>query len=138
MSLINLQNFVTPLTNKLHLGTILLVAVLFAVFRLAGGGWASMSTESSYEDQVKGRPSIDAKGIELDELFKGDKMADFGSTAAGSIDSNKKKTAAKVRPSDPSEGKVVESMLGNEKKDGKKPSKPASALDELEKSLGMR
>ena len=37
MSLISVRNFVAPLQNRLHLGTIIMVAVLIAVARLSGG-----------------------------------------------------------------------------------------------------
>ncbi|RMG44028.1 MAG: hypothetical protein D6719_02600 [Candidatus Dadabacteria bacterium] len=38
MSLISVNNFIAPLTNKVHLATIFFVACAFAVFRLSGGG----------------------------------------------------------------------------------------------------
>jgi len=44
MSLISARNFVTPLSNKVHLVTIVLVAVVFAVLRMQGGG-VHISTE---------------------------------------------------------------------------------------------
>jgi len=37
MSLISVKNFVSPFTNTTHVVTILLVTVLFALFRLQGG-----------------------------------------------------------------------------------------------------
>ena len=44
MSLISTKNLVAPLTNMVHLITILLIAIAFAVLRLSG---ASMSIQSS-------------------------------------------------------------------------------------------
>ena len=38
MALISSKNLAAPLTNKIHITSIILVALLFAVFRLAGGG----------------------------------------------------------------------------------------------------
>lgn len=38
MALISLRNFVEPFQNKVHLITILLVVIAFAVFRFSGGG----------------------------------------------------------------------------------------------------
>ncbi len=38
MSLINPKNFLTPITNVWHLATIAVVALLFGVYRMAGGG----------------------------------------------------------------------------------------------------
>lgn len=43
MSLISTQNLVAPLTNKVHLTTIILVAVAFAVLRLSGGAISAVS-----------------------------------------------------------------------------------------------
>jgi hypothetical protein len=38
MALISSKNLVAPLTNKIHITTIILVAMVFTVFRFAGGG----------------------------------------------------------------------------------------------------
>jgi hypothetical protein len=38
VALISSKNLAAPLTNKIHITSIILVALLFAVFRLAGGG----------------------------------------------------------------------------------------------------
>lgn len=37
MALISAKNLISPVVNKLHLITIVLVTILFAVFRLSGG-----------------------------------------------------------------------------------------------------
>ena len=38
MSLISPKNFIAPLTNIWHLATIAVIALLFGVYRMAGGG----------------------------------------------------------------------------------------------------
>lgn len=47
MSLISTHNLVAPLTNKVHLMTIILVAVAFAVLRLSGGAIGTSSARPS-------------------------------------------------------------------------------------------
>lgn len=43
MSLISPKNFIAPLTNAVNLATIIVVAILFGIYRLSGGG-VSIST----------------------------------------------------------------------------------------------
>ncbi len=50
MALISSRNLAAPLTNKIHITTIILVALLFAVFRLAGGG---VDVKSSLKQKLK-------------------------------------------------------------------------------------
>ena len=46
MSLLSIKNLTAPLTNKVHLTSIVLVAFLFAVFRLSGGSVSIDSTKA--------------------------------------------------------------------------------------------
>jgi hypothetical protein len=50
VALISSRNLAAPLTNKIHITTIILVALLFAVFRLAGGG---VDVKSSLKQKLK-------------------------------------------------------------------------------------
>lgn len=54
MGVISASNFLAPLTNKVHLGTIFIVLILFLTFRLSGGGLhtANYSQEESKETKV--------------------------------------------------------------------------------------
>ncbi|MCB0335888.1 MAG: hypothetical protein KDD62_06265 [Bdellovibrionales bacterium] len=49
MSLISAKNFIAPLQNKVHLGTIILVAVCFAFLRGAGASFSTYSKGYSTE-----------------------------------------------------------------------------------------
>lgn len=44
---VNFQNFVTPLTNKTHLFTIIIAAVLFGAFRITTGGEIAVSNNNA-------------------------------------------------------------------------------------------
>lgn len=54
MSLINARNLVSPLTNKVHLMTIILIAIAFAVLRLSGGKVARTDSRSVLQSNPTG------------------------------------------------------------------------------------
>ncbi len=50
MAFVSIQNLVAPFTNKVHLTSIIAVALAFAVFRLSGGG---ISVETPHKPTQK-------------------------------------------------------------------------------------
>jgi hypothetical protein len=115
MSLIKPQNLAGPFTNRVHLFTILIVAVLFGVFRLAGGTVKSVPTGVSEvpANRVQAAPLDDGMDPrrEIQRLGRGgqDELMD------GLVE-NKKPAATPA---------------------SSKPAGPAG-LDDIEKSLGIR
>lgn len=56
MSLISAKNFIAPLQNKVHLGTIILVAICFAFLRGAGASLGFRPTNTNYNSYQQTQP----------------------------------------------------------------------------------
>jgi len=59
MSLISFRNFLAPLSNKLHIGAIIVVAILIAVARLSGAGLSRSGTSEGGTTESRGGDEID-------------------------------------------------------------------------------
>jgi hypothetical protein len=80
VALISSKNLAAPLTNKIHITSIILVALLFAVFRLAGGGVDVKSTlkETFKKEQAEimqaGKAAVRGQTVQprspIDDLLK--------------------------------------------------------------------
>jgi hypothetical protein len=149
MSMVSIKNFISPFTNTVHAVTIILVTVLFALFRLQGGG---ISTASG-----KGKPAYDRK-IEIptnDLLESGNTENDAAlNRLIKAPPANLPEIKAPEKPignsgSIPITGEeedLLKEMIGKKplvdesakplKKDTKKDTAPG--LSDIEKSLGMR
>lgn len=100
MALISAKNLVTPLTNKIHLTTIILIVVAFAFLRLSGG---KLSLESSKKS-----------GKEKTSSFAAPEKPK-GSNPAGSIRDNsalpwEKKSAAPAPAENPGKAKSLDDI----------------------------
>lgn len=107
MSLLSVHNFLVPLTNKVHLTTIVLVAILFGAYRLAGGG-VRIENSRSVRDETTLNPRAEVERL-------------------GGL----------KRPSRNGESDVLRDMIGSKREEQKRPGR-SSALDDVEKALGMR
>ena len=131
MSLISTKNFLEPLSNKVHLVTILIVAAVFLVLRMMGGGFsintkfeapklhssASKKVKSAHKSNgVFGQKQGTAAQtvIPIDEKMEGDLLKHM---MQKKTTSEKKKTASK------------KTSAGAADKAG---------LDDIEATLGLR
>ncbi len=131
MSLISIKNFISPFTNTVHLVTIILVTVLFVLFRLQGGGVGVSSPkyrdtrtpievpslDNIIHEETLSAPAPAQKVVESEDINISEEEEDLIKQMIG------KKPLA-VEPSKPSE---------NNKKGAN-----GGGLDEIEKTLGMR
>jgi len=115
MSFISIQNFLEPFRRKVHLISICMVAVLFLIFRLHGGGMTLEKVAS--ED----RPSS--------SLFE---------RSERSIE----RTAPTQRPASPVLDDIVSPRRSPSETAEKQPRRDSaperSGLDDIERSLGLR
>lgn len=141
MSLLSIKNFISPFTNTVHAVTIILVTVLFALFRLQGGGMSanfSKRSDTRYESKkevyVPREPLQNDSG--LDNLIKREPVArpqenrlpDSGSIQISGGEEDLLKQMIGKKPLDEGAPKPVKVA----------PKKGASDFDDIEKSLGMR
>lgn len=148
MSLISPRNLLAPLQNKVHLFTIILIAVAFLVLRLSGGSVTihdkrqpqGVKAEIEQEEAAAARNKTEA---DFEKMFNPRKEAErLGLPAAPE---RKLPDSTSVSVTDKN---YVNEMLrkGGKKKvsaqgEGEVPSEPKkgeSALDEIEQSLGLR
>lgn len=123
MSLISPKNFVAPFFNAVNLATIIVVAVLFAIYRFSGGG-VSISSRKNVAPVV--REAAVVKNTEQEKPVQVN---------------NDQAHAVAVRPS--SDDKTLGDLLDRDSK-LPAPSKPNSAqkprsssLDDIAKQLGV-
>lgn len=135
MSLISVKNFVSPFTNTVHLVTIILVTILFAVFRLQGGG-VKVSFSDSAEPVIESRTVGGANS--LDTLIESEPPAQpVAKRPARTIpDSGSIQITSE-------EDDLIKQMIGRNPAPAREVTrKPAArdsdSLGEIEKSLGMR
>ena len=139
MSLISIKNFVAPFTNTVHAVTIILATILFAIFRLQGGGVAVSYSRGADSQMIDRRQNI----------------APRSATEARDVENllNNRNTS----PSAPQQGSIrispeeedlLKQMIGNNPAPEKTDKAPVKAspdnkkspggLDDIEKLLGMR
>ncbi len=111
MSLISPQNFLAPFTNKTHLITIILAAILFAAFRLSGGGVSSVARHHGSDASL-----TDPEVVIPDDQFAPE-------------DSPRQAEA-------PTEDDLLDQMVGKEGHDSQKENN--TGLDDIERRLGLR
>lgn len=130
--MLTLKDIVAPVTNRLHLVTIIVLASIFAWFRLSGGQVYSTPTEQS--------PRVPA-------AYNGGSEAPMGGSSAGPAarsDSGSARTAEEPEPAINPDDFLAE--LDARRAPAKDQAKPAPAkadtggtkLDDIERSLGLR
>ena len=131
MSLISIKNFISPFTNTVHLVTIILITVLFALFRLQGGG-VGVSSPKYRETRTQ------SEAPSLDNLIQED-------TVAAPVPARKVVESETITISEDEED-LIKQMIGKKPLEAEQ-AKPADngrksgnggGLDEIEKTLGMR
>lgn len=142
MSLLSLNNFVTPLTNKIHIITIILVAILFALYRLAGGGWSVIPTKPripSYNSSASGNSAdFDKMFANEDAMFETPSVSS-SRKADTNKDKNKVGKTTVTVPLNSEQENLVKKILGDDsKKSETRPQRDSSGLEDIEKKLGLR
>lgn len=132
MGLVQVKNFVVPFTNKVHLGTILLVALIFAVYRLSGGG-AEIVHSSSRPASIA-LPSIEPDP-EAEALYRRESEQRFGVARGEATD----RRASPPRP----RGNLLDEAFRSRSEAQKPASSPSApsgrrGLDDIEKQLGLK
>ena len=132
MALISIDNFIEPLRKPVHLVTILLLAGVFGIFRASGGGFelqnsddsnlvgSSQNQEYRAFDQRLNSANQGSQNSILENDYKGNDQSQHSEKKESDLD------ALLKRPNSPS--------TNNAKSDTGR----SSALDEIEKKLGLR
>lgn len=160
MSLLSVKNFVAPFTNSTHLVTIVLVTVLFALFRLQGGS-VLISRDNDRQSESSNTRQFRQPAPIKNEQDTSESLDDLNSE----INSFSKSSSANLEPEDiPDKGTISispeeEDLLGE--MIGSKPLPPAmreeqqqlpkqkqntqrggsqagGSLEDIERSLGLR
>ena len=156
MSLISVRNFVAPLSNTTHIVTIILVTILFALFRLQGG---SMRVDFAGENAKKRerlgevQNSNASSSQDLDGLLINESSNSRAPAASNRTTNANSEAAVKIPERGrititAEEGDLLGEMIGKQPlPQQKQPDtgrnrqdlrKDKGGLDEIEKSLGLR
>ena len=128
MSLISPKNFIAPFTNVVNLATIIVVALLFLIYRLSGGGVAMSSRkappQTNREATVKEAP--------VNKVASAEKRQETQEAQAA--------PARSLHPS--ADNSAIDDLLdrkpSNDYKKQNSPSNPGgSSLDDIAKQLGV-
>lgn len=115
MALVSIQNFVAPFRNKTHLFTIIIVAALFGLWRATGG---SVSLKSAHSNTVSHQ----------------NQPRNSAAPAAGTTT-----RSVAVEPTRGGGSQNLDDLLVPSAPAPAAPKpRPKSALDDIEKTLGMR
>ena len=128
MSLISIRNFVAPLQNRLHLGTIIVVGVLIGVARLSG---AAISVRDDHRGALDRVPV--STGASTDDDTAGLPRNDQGNLPAH-------KSADKANGDELLNGLFQEDNAAAKKKDppaNNHGNRPAGQLQDIRRSLGL-
>lgn len=131
MGMVQIKNFVVPLTNKIHVGTILLVALIFAVYRLSGGGAEVVPGTPAASRSPALQPMHEPS--KADALFEQESAQMFGSGAS----------AAPSRGAQPQRARpnLLDEAF-NARADKPRTAPPSAnnrgGLDDIEKQLGLK
>ena len=119
MSLISPKNFLAPITNIWHLATIAVVALLFGVYRMAGGGINVENIKNQVKPQYLGNKYAEEEIVEQKPVKK--------------AVSPEKKTAS-VKPNDT----FLDDLIAPDQVDEEGTEKDnSSPLDDIAKQLGV-
>lgn len=147
MALLSIKNFLEPLTNKLHLGLIIFVVALFAVFRAAGGALSISSApppraavnerepliDRGYRDSGgEPRPRNFEMPSSMDDISPSRNLSKLGVDNSGARPNLQADSSG-------AEADLLDSMIGGERVDrsGEVAADQAD-LDEVERRLGLR
>lgn len=155
MALVSVKNFVTPFTNRVHLGTIILVVVVFAVFSAADGRLSlslpnrpKAGVDQNYDSGKRSAQPVkhqlpDAPST-MDELDPTQELSRLGiepDQQPAAAAQQRQHAAAPRGQQQPAaqNGDLLDSMIGH-KNAGKDPQggKNQGDLDEVERRLGLR
>lgn len=147
MSLISVRNFVSPLTNTTHIVSILLVTIVFALFRLQGGAvnidFSSSGAKRNYE--APSNSSLPPSNAEsLDSLLH--ESTSNSQPKSFTITQTAPKTLDKGKITISEDEDLIGQMIGKNEPKVNKPSndrkngsvEKAGGLDDIEKIVGIR
>ncbi|MCB0330945.1 MAG: hypothetical protein KDD70_14840 [Bdellovibrionales bacterium] len=135
MALISIQNFVAPFENKTHLFTIIIIAALFGLWRVTGGNVSIRPTSNPIGTTAAAPASAQQSAFRTEQPVGNSPRAAnsqpssaFSSTAAPAAARQNSDLDALLAPSATRDEPVAQPAQ----------QRPRSALDDIEKSLGMR
>jgi len=125
MALISIRNVVEPFQNKTHLFTIVVIAVIFGVWRASGGSFSSRTVSSPTP-------------ISESSLLMQQRSA--GSVGTQKVQQRPPQHHGAPKGSSSNTSHDLDSLLGTQapQKQPDQNQPHHSALDDIEKSLGMR
>lgn len=132
MALISIRNVVAPFENKTHLFTIIVVATIFGIWRASGGSVTSQPISSS-ADGVASRNTTEETRFQSQMGLSNGMVGNTSNTRPAS-QPIASQTTSSTRKNE------LDSLLTPQKQVNNPAStqKHHSALDDIEKSLGMR
>ena len=147
MALVSIKNFVAPFTNRVHLGTIIGVVVLFAVFSAADGR-LSFNLPPRPIAGDRGQPRGTAPSLKhalpdtpasLDDLDPTRELSKLGIDTTGQPPAPHRSSSRTEQQPTAADGDLLDSMMGR-KGAVKDPQggKNQGDLDEVERRLGLR
>jgi len=141
MGLISPRNFLAPFQSKVNLVTLLLVALVFFVLRVMGGSLV-ISENGREADKMKRPPAAHAVSHAESASEPAEESDESPFVEPARQDPQPVKRA--LQPAGDNEDESIDDLLRKEKPAGGKDRQPAeapkeaSALDDIEKSLGLR
>lgn len=132
MALISIRNLVAPFENKTHLFTIVVIAIIFGVWRASGGSVTSQPHSLSGNGTESRATTEESRFQPLKSLSN--------RTPGGSNSTLPASKAPVSRTTSSNSRDELDSLLAPQKQrvNPNSPQKHHSALDDIEKSLGMR
>jgi hypothetical protein len=122
MSLISPKNFLAPVTNAVNLATIIVIALLFGIYRYSGGG-VSMSSRKAPAQNIRQESNIRPDSVKIapdteleNQNLRAPRGEDNNSSLDDLLESQKYVAPTRAQPS----GKA-----------------PGSSLDDIAKQLGV-
>jgi hypothetical protein len=130
MALISIRNVIAPFENKTHLFTIVVVAAVFGVWRASGGSVTSQERSLSGNGIESHDTTAESRFQSLNGLSKSGPGSDRASLPPSKAPTSKPPTSRDK----------LDSLLAPQQQSVSPSSsqKHHSALDDIEKSLGMR
>ncbi|RME58973.1 MAG: hypothetical protein D6780_05835 [Candidatus Dadabacteria bacterium] len=125
MSLIDIRHFFSPFTNKVHFWTIVLLGMLFVVFRLQGGGVFFLNSNSEKRDAVS-TDYVDTLSPQKAVSKLGVKRVEENLPPKATINLNEDRKA------------LEDVLLKKEKKTASAKKEKADSLEDLAKELGLQ
>ena len=142
MSLVSPRNFAAPFSNKVHLIAIMLVSMLFAAFRLSGGGIESRESlsarapaRSSADQEVLQLKRYEQKSPQDNDIFAGEAMGTGSAPTRGTMRRGVGGEDEDIITGDSRANNRPTGLVAPDKPNS---GKSSGELDDIERQLGLR